>query len=872
MSKENKDLFRTGGKITEITIRDEMKQSFIDYAMSVIVSRALPDVRDGLKPVHRRILFAMHDMGMYPDKPFKKCARIVGEVLGKYHPHGDTAVYDTLVRLAQPFSSRYALIDGHGNFGSLDDGPAAMRYTEAKLQKVSVDVITDIDSETVDFADNFDGSLKEPKVLPSKIPLLLVNGSTGIAVGMATNIPPHNLTEVMQGVIAIIDQPDISLKNLNKIIKGPDFPSGCTIIGGSSITDMYTSGRGSVTQKGTYRIEEISKGKTSSQTAIVITELPYLVGAEAFITKIAELVRMERLNGIADANDESGRDGTRIVIKLKRDANPQVVLNNILKFTPLQQNFSVNMVALVNSKPRQLGLIEILQNFVEFRVEVITRKAQFDLNKAEARHHILEGLLIAIGDIDKVIKLIKSSATTEEAREGLITKFKLSEKQASAILEMQLRRLTGLEQEKLEDEKKELEKTIKSLKRLLASRQLMLDEIKRQSEEVIKKHGDERKTKISLKDSGEMSMEDLIADEKMAVFITKQGYVKRIPLITFERQRRATKGKGGITTRDEDDLQHFFVTSMHDTLLFFTDKGQVYSTKVYDLPEGSRQAKGQALVNFIGIRPDDHITAVIPARTFDEGTYLSMLTKHGTIKKTSLAEFESVRKSGIIAIGLDKGDKLSWVRISDGTRTFILGTRDGMVIRYSEDEVRPMGRAAKGVKAISLRDGDELVGFDIVESNNEDVNLLVITNDGFGKRIKISEFRVQGRGGLGLIGTKFKTAKSKLATILVVNTTDEFIIATANGVIVRQKASDIPFQSRMATGVRVQKIQDEDSVVSITPIIDPDENEDVQAAAESMDSAEDDGSEQLSLMSSGKKAKAKDLDLPPDDEPLEELE
>lgn len=870
MSKENKDLFRTGGKITEITIRDEMKQSFIDYAMSVIVSRALPDVRDGLKPVHRRILFAMHDMGMYPDKAFKKCARIVGEVLGKYHPHGDTAVYDTLVRLAQTFSSRYALIDGHGNFGSLDDGPAAMRYTEAKLQKISVDVITDIDSETVDFVDNFDGSLKEPKVLPSKIPLLLTNGSTGIAVGMATNIPPHNLTEVMQGVIAIIDQPDISLKNLSKIIKGPDFPSGCTIVGGSSITDMYASGRGSITQKGTYRIEEISKGKTSSQTAIVITELPYLVGAEAFITKIAELVRMERLNGIADANDESGRDGTRIVIKLKRDANPQVVLNNILKFTPLQQNFSVNMVALVNNKPRQLGLIEILQNFVEFRVEVITRKAQFDLAKAEARHHILEGLLIAIADIDKVIKLIKSSASTEEAREGLVAKFKLSEKQASAILEMQLRRLTGLEQEKLEDEKKELEKTIKSLKRLLASRQLILDEIKKQSEEVIKKHGDERKTKISMKDNGEMSMEDLIADEKMAVFITKQSYVKRIPLITFERQRRATKGKGGIITRDEDDLQHFFVTSMHDTLLFFTDKGQVYSTKVYDLPEGSRQAKGQSLVNFISIRPDDQITAVIPARTFDEGTYLSMLTKQGTIKKTSLAEFESVRKSGIIAIGLDKGDKLNWVRISDGTRTFVLGTRDGMVIRYSEDQVRPMGRTAKGVKAISLRDGDELVGFDIVESNNEDVNLLVITNDGFGKRIKISEFRVQGRGGLGLIGTKFKTAKSKLATILVVNSSDEFIIATANGVIVRQKASDIPFQSRMATGVRVQKIQDEDSVVSITPIIDPDENEEVQAAAEAEDQG--DGSEQLSLMGSSRQSKKDALDLPADDEPLEELD
>lgn len=857
-----KDLFRTGGKINEISIRDEMKQSFIDYAMSVIVSRALPDVRDGLKPVHRRVLYAMHDMGMYPDKPFKKCARIVGEVLGKYHPHGDTAVYDTLVRMAQPFSSRYPTIDGHGNFGSLDDGPAAMRYTEAKLQKVSVDILADIESNTVDFTDNFDGSLKEPKVLPTKIPMLLVNGTTGIAVGMATNIPPHNLTEVMQGLIAMIDKPDISIKDLNKIIKAPDFPSGCSIVGTKGIVDAFTTGKGSITQRGTYKIEEITKGKTSSQTAIIITELPYLVGAESFITKVADLVRDEKITGIADANDESGRDGTRVVIKLKRDANPQVVLNNLLKFTPLQQNFAVNVVALINGKPRQLGIIEILKEFIEFRVEVVTRKAQFDLDKAEARHHILEGLLIAISDIDKVIKLIKNSANTEEARDGLMSKFQLSEKQAGAILEMQLRRLTGLEQDKLEKEKKELEKTIKALKKLLSSRDLILDEIKKQSQEIIEQYGDQRRTKIVV-DHGDMSMEDLIADEKMAVFVTSQGYIKRIPLITFERQRRATKGKGGIKTRDEDDLEHFFVTSMHDTLLFFTDKGQAYSTKVYDIPEGSRQAKGQALVNFISIRPSDRITAVIPVKVFDEGTYLSMLTKQGTIKKTTLSEFEAVRKSGIIAIGLDSGDKLAWVRISDGTKSFILGTKDGMVIRYSEDEVRPMGRAAKGVKAISLREGDELVGFDIVDSDNEDVNLLVVTNDGFGKRVKIGEFRVQGRGGLGLIGTKFKTAKSKLATIRVVGPNDEFIIATANGVVVRQKVSEISFQSRMATGSCVQRLEDNDEVVSVTPIINPDEDEAVLAAEGLANAA--DGSEQLSLVALG------DSDLPLDEEPFEDL-
>lgn len=859
-----KDLFRTGGKINDISIKDEMKQSFIDYAMSVIVSRALPDVRDGLKPVHRRILFAMHDMAMHHDKPFKKCARVVGEVLGKYHPHGDTAVYDSLVRMAQPFSTRYKVINGHGNFGSLDDGPAAMRYTECKLEKITANILSDIESNTVDFTDNFDGSLQEPKVLPSRIPMLLVNGTTGIAVGMATNIPPHNLREVLEGVTAIIDNPDISSNDLNKIVKAPDFPSGCSIVGNKGIKDYFETGRGSITQKGTYKIEEIAKGKTSSQTAIIISELPYLVGAESFITKVADLVKNERITGISDANDESGRDGTRIVIKLKRDANPQVILNNLLKFTQLQQNFSVNIVALVRGKPRQLSVPEILREFIEFRVEVITRKAQFDLDKAEARLHIVEGLLVAIGDIDKVIKLIKNSETTEIARADLMKKFKLTEIQATAILDMQLRRLTGLEQEKLEKEAKELNKKIKALNKLLASRQLKLDVIKEQTQEIIEKFADERKTKI-VHDHGDMSMEDLIADEKMAVFITQQGYVKRIPLTTFERQRRATKGKGGIKTRDEDDLAHFFVTSMHDTLLFFTDKGQVYSTKVYDLPEGSRQAKGQALVNFINIKSSDNITAVIPARDFDEGTYLSMLTKQGTIKKTSLADFESVRKSGIIAINLDKEDKLSWVRISNGTQTFILGTQDGMVIRYSESDVRPMGRTAKGVKAISLREGDELVGFDVINSDDEDANLLVITNDGFGKRVKISEFRVQGRGGLGLIGTKFKTAKSKLATIRIVNHDDEFIIATANGIIVRQTVSDIPFQSRMATGVKVQRLEEDDSVVNITPIIKPEEDSAVQAAADIMDKS--DGSEQLALVNSVA------IEEPEfDEEPFEELE
>jgi DNA gyrase subunit A len=851
-----KELFRSGGNITEINIRDEMRQSFIDYAMSVIVSRALPDARDGIKPVHRRILYAMHDMGMYPDNPFKKCARIVGEVLGKYHPHGDSAVYDALVRLAQPFSSRYPLVNGHGNFGSLDDAPAAMRYTEAKLNKIAVELIDDIDSETVDFQDNFDGSLKEPQVLPAKIPTLLLNGSTGIAVGMATNIPPHNLTEVMQGIIAMIENPEIGFEELNKIIKGPDFPSGCSIVGKQGIIDAYTTGKGTITQKGTYTFEEIGKGKTT-YPAIVITELPYLVGAEAFVSKVAELVRAEKISGIVDANDESGRQGTRIVIKVRRDANPHVIANNLLKFTPLQQNFPVNIVALVNSKPRQMTLISILKEFIEFRVEVVTRKAKFDLNKAQARNHILLGLLKALEDIDKVITLIKKSASTEEAREGLMKKFDLTEIQANAILEMQLRRLTALERDKIEQEHKELEKKIKQLEKLLASRKLILNEIKKQSEEIIEKYGDDRKTKIS-KEQGELSIEDLIADEKMAVFITQQGYIKRIPLETFERQRRATRGKGGIKTREEDDLQHFFVTSMHDTLLFFSNRGTVYSAKVFDVPEGSRQSKGQAVVNLISINANEQITAVVPVKNFDDGIYLNMLTSDGHIKKTSISDFASVRKSGIIAITLEKGDSLAWVRISDGTKTLVLGTADGMVIRYNEEEVRAMGRNARGVRAITLREGDKLVGFDVVDSS-EEINLLLITNDGFGKRVKISEFRVQGRGGLGLIGIKFKTPKSKLASVRAVTQNEEFLIATANGVIVRQKIADIPHQSRMATGVRVQNLDDNDQVVSVNPIIVPDGDESSLEASTQEESM------------AGATAGTQNLDLEYE-EPVEEIE
>ncbi|MCH2228306.1 MAG: DNA gyrase subunit A [Candidatus Caenarcaniphilales bacterium] len=815
------DSFRNGGKVVDINVQDEMTSSFISYAMSVIVSRAIPDVRDGLKPVHRRILYAMHDMNMYPDKPFKKCARIVGEVLGKYHPHGDTAVYDSLVRMAQPFSSRYTLINGHGNFGSLDDGPAAMRYTEAKLQKLSTRILADIGSETVDFVDNFDGSLQEPDVLPSKVPNLLLNGGTGIAVGMATNIPPHNLVEVMKSIIALIDKPEMELDELMGIIKGPDFPPGCSIIGKKGIREYFETGRGSITQKGTYTIEELAKGRQ----AIVITELPYLVGAEAFVSKVAELVKNEKLTGIADANDESGRQGTRIVIKLKKDANANVISNNLLKFTPLQQNFPVNIVALVKGKPKQLGMLSILREFIEFRAEVVTRKAQYDLKKAEARDHILLGLLKALDNIDDIIALIKAAKSSDDARTGLVEKYELSVEQASAILDMQLRRLTGLEREKIEKEHEELLKLIHDLKTLLASRELILEEVKKQSQEVIDDFGDERKTKL-IADQGELDITDLIANERMVVFLTTQGYIKRIPLQTFERQRRATKGKGGIKTREEDDLQSLFCTSMHDTLLFFTNRGTVYSAKVFDVIEGSRQHKGQALVNLIQIKPDETITSVIPVSQFSDGTYLTMLTSQGVIKKTGLSDFTSVRKSGIVAINLDDSDELKWVIITDGDKTLVLGTADGMVIRYDESEVRAMGRTARGVKAISLREGDYLVGFDAVCSNNENLDLLVITNDGYGKRVKLSEFRVQGRGGLGLIATKFKSASSKMACITNVEPGQEFMIATSKGLIARQVSENISCQGRMATGVKVQNMDSDDSVISVNKIVEIEESQD----------------------------------------------
>jgi len=819
------------GKIVPINIRDEMKRSYIDYAMSVIVGRALPDVRDGLKPVHRRILFAMNELGMTPDKPFKKCARIVGEVLGKYHPHGDTAVYEALVRMAQDFSTRYLTVDGHGNFGSVDgDGAAAMRYTEARMHKITTSMLADIDCETVEFTPNFDGSLVEPAVLPVRLPMLLLNGVSGIAVGMATNIPPHNLNEIVDGTIALIDNPDITIDGLMEYIKGPDFPTAATIIGTSEIKKAYETGRGSIKMSAVSTIEEIQGGGgRQARTAIIVTEIPYQVNKAALIEKIAELVKDGKITGISDLRDESDRDGMRIVIELKRDAKPDVVRNNLYKQTALLSSFGVNMVALVGQQPRLLNLYEVLNEFVEHRVEVITRRTLYFLKKAKARAHILEGLMIALNALDEVIELIKKSKNTEEAREGLINRFGLDLDQANAILEMQLRRLTGLEQDKIRAEYDELMKKIAEYEAILTDRQKILNLIKQELLEDKEKYGDDRKTQI-LPEQGELNIEDLTPNTAMAVFITRQGYIKRISLDTFERQNRATRGKGGMKTKEDDDVDHFFTAMMHDKVLFFSSKGVVYSLNVYDFPEGSRQSKGLPIINVLPIEQNETITAVVPVSTFDAKTNLIMLTKGGYIKRISLDNFASIRRNGIIAIGLEENDTLSWVKLAQDNDEIIIGTSCGMAIRFAISDLRPLGRSARGVNSMKLRAGDTIVGCDVVP-RDYDADLLVMTSDGFGKRSKLSEFRPQNRGGLGLIATKFKTSSSRLVALTIVEEKDEIMVVSANGVVTRVSASSISRQGRPATGVKVQNLGENDYVVSVNKIVEPDEDDSVKKAA-----------------------------------------
>lgn len=813
------------GNIVSVNIREEMKRSYIDYAMSVIIGRALPDVRDGLKPVHRRILFAMNELGMTPDKPYKKSARIVGEVLGKYHPHGDSAVYESLVRMAQDFSTRYQTIDGHGNFGSVDgDSAAAMRYTEARMAKITTAMLADIDSETVDFTPNFDGSLEEPAVLPVRLPMLLLNGVSGIAVGMATNVPPHNACEIIDGTIALIDNPDLSINELMQYIKGPDFPTAATIMGTSGIKQAYETGRGSIIMRAVSSFEELpGGGGRQSRMAIIITELPYQVNKAALIEKIAELVRDKKIEGISDLRDESDRDGMRIVIELKRDAKPEVVKNNLFKHTQLQTTFGVNMVALLGKQPRLLNLKQVLDEFVEHRVEIVTRRTKFYLKKARARAHILRGLIIALGSLDEVIELIKSSKTTDEARQGLITKFGLDVEQSNAILEMQLRRLTGLEQEKIQAEYQDLQQKIAEYEAILADRDKVLAIIKTELLEDKALYGDDRRTQI-VPFEEDLNIKDLTPNVPMTVFITTQGYIKRISLDTFERQNRATRGKGGIKTKENDDVAHFFTTMMHDKVLFFSSKGTVYSLNVYDFPEGGRQAKGLPIINLLPIEQDEKITAVVPVSKFDPNSNLIMLTRKGYIKRIGLDNFENIRKSGIIAIGLDEDDVLEWVKEAKDNDEIIVGTSNGMAIRFGIADLRPLGRSARGVISMKLRKEDTLVGCDIIPQDR-DADLLVITSDGFGKRTPISEFRPQNRGGMGLIATKFKRLTSRLTTLTIVDENDEIMIASANGVVTRQKVNNISRQSRSATGVKVQNMMDDDTIVAVNKISPCDEDD-----------------------------------------------
>lgn len=825
------DIFNEG-KVIPVDINHEMKKCYIDYAMSVIVGRALPDVRDGLKPVHRRILYSLQGLGLTPEKGYRKCARIVGEVLGKYHPHGDSSVYDALVRMAQDFSMRYMLVDGHGNFGSVDgDSAAAMRYTEAKMNKIAVEMLRDINKNTVDFMPNFDGEEQEPVVLPSRFPNLLVNGSSGIAVGMATNIPPHNLGEIIDGTVMLIDNPESSVLDLMTVIKGPDFPTGATVMGKAGIRAAYETGRGKIVVRADAEIEE-----ENGRHRIVITEIPYQVNKAKLIENIADLVKDKRITGISDLRDESDREGMRIVIELKRDANPNVVLNLLFKHTKLQDSFGVIMLALVNGEPRVLNLKEILSNYIDYQKEVITRRTVFELNKAEARAHILEGLKIALDNIDEVINIIRSSATGEIAKNTLMERFNLSEKQATAILEMRLRRLTGLEREKIEEEYNELMKQIEYLKSILASEEKLLGVIKDELLEIKAKYSDERRTKIE-KVLNEIDIEDLIQEEDVVITLTKGGYIKRISADTYSAQRRGGKGIQAMTTKEDDFVEHVMVTSTHSDVLFFTNKGRVYKLRAYEIPDAGRQAKGTNLINLIAIEPDEKIQTVLTVSDGKKEGFLFMGTKNGIVKKTHISEFKNLRKNGLIAISLKEGDELLKVKNTYGDANIIMVTQNGYAVKFNEQDVRPMGRTASGVKAINLKDDDIAVCMDIAVDDEE---LLVISENGFGKRTPISEYKLQNRGGIGLITYKISSKTGKLAGATVCKADDELMLINSSGVAIRINVSDISVTSRSAMGVTLMRTTEDEKVVAIAKILSSDDSEEnsEQASGDNVDNSE----------------------------------
>jgi DNA gyrase subunit A len=795
-----------------------MKKSFISYAMAVIINRALPDVRDGLKPVHRRILYSMSELSLYPDKPYRKSARIVGDVLGKYHPHGDSSVYEAMVRMAQNFSIRHMLVDGHGNFGSVDgDGAAAMRYTEARMSKITMELLRDIDKDTVDFYPNFDETLEQPTVLPARFPNLLVNGTGGIAVGMATNIPPHNLGEVIDATIALIDDPDITIEGLIEHLPGPDFPTGGIVRGVSGIREAYTTGRGRIRVRARAEIEPLGE----SREQIIVTEIPYQVNKASLVEKIAELVREKRLEGISDLRDESDKSGMRIVIELKRGANANVVLNRLYKHTQMQDTFGVIMIALVDSEPRVLNLKEVLYYYIEHQKDVLIRRTRFELEKARKRAHILEGLIIALDNIDRIVELIKKSPDPVTARAALMENFGLSEIQAQAILDMRLQRLTGLERDKILAEYEEIQKTIAHLEAILSNPQMVLDIIKEDLTEIRRKYADDRRTEITFVED-EIDLDELIEREEMVVTLTHFGYIKRLSLENYRSQKRGGKGITALSTREEDFVENIFVTSTHNQILYFTNLGKVYMQKGYQIPEAGRQAKGTAIVNLLNLDAGEKISAVFPVSEFDQQANLVMVTRGGVIKKTEMSAYANIRQNGLIAVGLREGDELIAVLKTDGEQNIIVGTRQGMSITFNEKDVRPMGRTATGVRAISLREGDCAIGAGIIEPGKQ---VLVITENGYGKRTAAEEYKQQTRGGIGLKTINITEKTGLMCGILVVDGTEDVMMINDAGVVIRTGVEDISVFGRDTQGVRLMKIEEGDKVVCVETIVEEEEEE-----------------------------------------------
>ncbi|MGE6896547.1 DNA gyrase subunit A [Priestia flexa] len=818
---------KPNSQIKEVNISQEMRSSFLDYAMSVIVSRALPDVRDGLKPVHRRILYAMNDLGMTSDKPFKKSARIVGEVIGKYHPHGDSAVYETMVRMAQDFSYRNMLVDGHGNFGSIDgDSAAAMRYTEARMSKISMELLRDINKDTIDYQDNYDGSEREPVVLPARFPNLLVNGSAGIAVGMATNIPPHQLGEVIDGVLAVSKNQDITIPELMEIIPGPDFPTAGQILGISGIRRAYETGKGSIIIRAKVEIEEQSNGKQT----IIVNELPYQVNKAKLIEKIAELARDKKIEGITDLRDESDRSGMRIVIEVRRDANANVLLNNLYKQTSLQTSFGINMLALVEGQPKVLNLKQCLQYYLDHQVVVIRRRTEFELRKAEARAHILEGLKIALDNLDAVIALIRASQTTDIAREGLMTQFSLSEKQAQAILDMRLQKLTGLEREKIEAEYQSLLALIAELKAILADNEKVLEIIREELIEVKDRFNDGRRTEIIAGGSEVIEDEDLIPRQDIVISLTHNGYIKRLPVSTYKSQKRGGRGIQGMNTNEDDFVEHLLTTSTHDTILFFTNKGKVYKTKGYEIPEYGRTAKGIPIINLLEVDKGEWVNAIIRVDEFVDDWYLFFTTKQGISKRTPLSSFENIRNSGLIALSLREEDELISVKLTDGKRDMVIGTKNGMLIRFNENDVRSMGRTATGVKGITLDSEDEVIGMEILE---EESDILIITKNGYGKRTPANEYRIQTRGGKGLRTCNITDKNGDVVALKCVTSGEEIMVITVSGVLIRLSVSGISQMGRNTQGVKVIRLGDNEFVSTVAKVQTSEEDEELDEEVDS---------------------------------------